>query len=296
MSRIARLAFVCCMALQLAACADRLFFFMPSKYSHASPDERGLNYEEVRFSSTDGTMLSGWFVHAQGERRGTVTYFHGNSGNISNNLRYVDWLPLYGYDVFLFDYRGYGKSEGFPYSQGIHNDCVAALNYVRQRVDVDANRMIIFGQSLGGNYALDALATIPRTGIRAVIVEGSFASHREIADDKVALPPIPASWHRSLINMLIDDTYDSVSAINKIDDVPLLIIHGTEDQVVPYRHAQLLLAASRGRADLWPVPGGRHLDTFVARGATWRPRLLRFLEDKQQSAHLTIVNGLLRAP
>ncbi|RZI43915.1 alpha/beta hydrolase [Herbaspirillum sp. HC18] len=285
MSRLARLAVICLMALQLAACADRFYFFMPTKITYASPHEKGLNYEEVSFASADGTMLSGWFLFAQGKRRGTVAYFQGTARNISSHLRYVDWLPSHGYDVFLFDYRGYGKSDGFPTPKGVHDDCIAALTYLRQRADVDSNRLIVFGQSLGGNYVLDALASTPRTGIQAVIIEGAFASHREIADDKVAPYPMPTSWRRALIELLIDDTYDSLASIDKVDDVPLLLIHGTADQVVPYRHAQLLLAASHRNANLWTVPGGRHLDTFASHGDGWRQRFVHYLEDAQESKH-----------
>jgi uncharacterized protein len=276
-----------CIALSLCGCAERYYFYAPTKIVYATPEERGLKYEEVRFASADGTSLFGWFIPAKGERRGTIAYFHGNSKNISGHLRYVEWLPSHGYDVFLFDYRGYGNSDGFPSPKGVHEDCVAALTYLRQRPDVDKERIIVFGQSLGGSYALGSLANVSRRGIRAVVVEGAFASHREIADDKVSAYPLPVPLRQGLVNLLVNQTYDAITAIRQIDDVPVLLIHGKADEIVPYRHAQLLLAASDGHATLWTVPEGRHLDTFVYRTELWRRHLIQYLNVTNEAMHRT---------
>lgn len=272
--------------LALSACAESHYFYTPSTVVDTTPLERGLAHEEVTFSSSDGTMLTGWFVPAQGERHGTVIHFHGNNKNIAGHLRYVEWLPSRGYDVFLFDYRGYGKSGGTPATTGVHDDCVAALNYLRGRHDIAEDRIIVFGQSLGGVCALGALTRVARTGIRAVIIEGAFASHREIARDKLAGYMLPRSFKNWLIDLLISDRYDAVSALPKFDDVPILVIHNVSDEVVPIRHAQLLLASNPANATLWLVPPGRHLDTFVLRGEAWRDALLQYLHTLDSSMAL----------
>jgi len=232
----------------------------------------------VRFASVDGTQLNGWFIPARGKRHGTIAYFHGNTKNISGHLRYVEWLPDHGYDVFLFDYRGYGQSAGSPDPRGVHDDCVAALAYLRSRTDVDQERIVVFGQSLGGNYALSALADAPHRGIRAAVVEGAFASHREIAQDKMTGYPLPEALRSWLVQFLIGDRFDAFSALKRIDDIPVLLIHGSDDEVVPYRHAQLLYSIAQGQRELWTVPGGRHLDTFVYRQDPWRRRLIKYLD------------------
>ncbi|HZX30394.1 MAG TPA: alpha/beta hydrolase [Rhodocyclaceae bacterium] len=264
--------------LALGGCIEWLYFYNPSQLSYATPEERGLRYEEVNFSSSDGTRLYGWFIPARGKRHGTIAYFHGNTKNISGHLRYVEWLPDRGYDVFLFDYRGYGRSAGSPDPRGVHDDCVAALAYLRSRADVDQERLAVFGQSLGGNYALSALADVRRQGIRAAVIEGAFASHREIAMDKIAGYPLPEGARSWLVDTLIDDRFDALGALKRIDGIPLLLIHGTQDNVVPYRHAQLLYAAAHGRRQLWTVEGGRHLDTFVYRQDPWRRKLVEYLD------------------
>lgn len=264
--------------LCLGGCVEWLYFYNPSQQSYATPEERGLRYEEVNFSSGDGTRLYGWFIPARGRRHGTIAYFHGNTKNVSGHLRYVEWLPDHGYDVFLFDYRGYGRSAGNPAPQGVHDDCVAALGYLRGRTDVDQQRLVVFGQSLGGNYALSALADVPRQGIRAAVIEGAFASHREIAKDKIAGYPMPEGARSWLVDFLVGDRYDAIGALKRIDDIPLLLIHGSDDDVVPYRHAQLLYAAAQGQRQLWTVTGGRHLDTFVYRQDPWRRKLIEYLD------------------
>lgn len=267
------------LAFLLTGCVERYYFFVPDNVAYVSPKRYGLDYEEVQFSSTDGTRLHGWYVRAKGIRKGTILYFHGNSKNISGHLRYVEWLPAHGYDVFLFDYRGYGHSQGIPTPQGVHDDCIAALSYVRSRLNTDQADLIIFGQSLGGNYALDALASTASNDVKAVVIEGAFASHREIANDKVAVYPLPSFLRQGLVNFLINDTYDAITAIRALDTPSVLVIHGDQDEVVPYRHAELLIAASKGKAKLWKIPQGRHLDTFVHRGDTWRARLVQYLDN-----------------
>lgn len=276
--RFLSLAIVLAATLPLHGCVEWLYFYNPNQVSYATPDARGLPHEEVRFASADGTRLYGWFIPARGKRHGTIAYFHGNTKNISGHLRYVEWLPDQGYDVFLFDYRGYGHSAGSPDPKGVHDDCMAALSYLRSRKDVDQGRIVVFGQSLGGNYALSALADGPRHGIRGAVIEGAFASHREIARDKISRYPLSESVGSWLVQLLIGNRFDALGAVERIDDIPVLLIHGSDDEVVPYRHAQLLFSAIRGQRTLWTIPGGRHLDTFVYRQDPWRQRLVDYLD------------------
>lgn len=214
-----------------------------------------------------------------------MIHFHGNTKNISGHLRYVDWLPQNGYNVFLFDYRGYGSSDGMPYPQGLHEDSLAAIEYVRSRTDLDANRILVLGQSLGGTCALSAVAASGKDGIRAVVVEGAFASHRAIAEDKLESYPLPSLIRSILVKIFIAGSLDAEQAVATLGTVPLLLIHGEKDEVVPYRHAKLIFAATTGQSTMWTVSGGRHLDTFVYRPVPYHQRLLDFfavaLHDKK---------------
>src|SRR5688572_11337453 len=119
------------LVILLAGCAHDLFYY-PDSVMYDTPASAGLRYEPVGFRSRDGTRLSGWFIPAAGEAgKGTVVHFHGNAGNISAHWRLVSWLPPRGYNVFVFDYRGYGASEGRPGPRGVFEDANSALDYVR---------------------------------------------------------------------------------------------------------------------------------------------------------------------
>jgi pimeloyl-ACP methyl ester carboxylesterase len=157
--------------------ADRLFF-VPDRIVYEVPD-KSLPYEAVSFPSRDQTKLAGWFFTAAGHAKGTVVHVHGNAANISNHFRAIVFLPPSEYNVLEFDYRGYGDSEGKPSRKGCLDDVHAAIDYVKGRKDVDPDKIVLFGQSMGGAYALVAAAERPE--VKAVVAEAAFTSHRAIA-------------------------------------------------------------------------------------------------------------------
>lgn len=276
--RPARLLTLALLLPWLAGCVEWLFFYNPNHQRYATPADQGLAYESLTFASLDGTPLHAWFVPARGAAKGTVIHFHGNTKNISGHFRYVSWLPERGYNVFLFDYRGYGESGGSPEPQGIHEDGLAALAYVRQRPGVDPAKLLVFGQSLGGNYALAAVADSADRGIRAVCVEGAFASHRAIARDKIARYPLPQTIADLLVDLLVGERHDAETAVRRLTGTRLLLIHGSADDVVDHRHGEILFSRAAGDKTMWTVPDGRHLDTFVYRPRPYRDMLTDFFD------------------
>ena len=171
-------------ALTLAGCVER-FFFYPDAVRYTAPEQFGLRAEDVELRAADGTRLHAWFLQAQGTARGTVLHLHGNAANVSNHLPLVAWLPARGYNVLMLDYRGFGRSEGKPTLDGIVEDALAALQYLRTRPEVDRGRLVVFGQSLGGATALRMLAR-DSAGVRLAIIDSSFPSYRGIARDAAA--------------------------------------------------------------------------------------------------------------
>lgn len=157
-----------CSLFGLSSCAQQAFYY-PDHADYGTPAQAGLQHEDIFFQSEDGTRLHGWFIPAQNAgglipARATIIHFHGNAQNLSAHKEAVQWLPAHGYNVFLFDYRGYGLSEGRPNQAGLFADSNAALNYVRSRPDVDKNRLLVFGQSLGAapmRLRQSAQATMP---------------------------------------------------------------------------------------------------------------------------------------
>lgn len=251
-------------------------FFYPQKELQRTPDKIGLQYEDVSFASIDGTRLHGWFLPAQ-QAKGTVVFFHGNAENISTHIGAVYWLPAEGYNVFLFDYRGYGLSAGHATISGIHNDARAALQYVHDRADIDPRRLVLFGQSLGGAVAIYTAVTagIP---LAAVVVESAFADYRKIMREKLAefFLTWPLQWP---LSYTVTDRYSPIRVVADLK-VPLLIIHGDTDKVVPVEHAYDLYEAATGDKTLWIVKGGGHTAAFGANRQEYRPRLLAYLEKK----------------
>ncbi|NIV36441.1 MAG: alpha/beta fold hydrolase, partial [Anaerolineae bacterium] len=134
-------------------------FYQPDRTLYHTPAELRLAYEEVFFHAADGTRLHGWWLPAESETpRATVLFLHGNAENISTHIASVHWLPAAGYAVFLFDYRGYGRSEGMPTPAGVALDAQAALRYLVEQRGLRDRSLVVFGQSLGGAIAIDTVA------------------------------------------------------------------------------------------------------------------------------------------
>lgn len=195
--------------------------------------------EDVAFASQDGTQLHGWFVHAQGAAKGTVIYFHGNAQNLTSHYSFVDWLPAQGFDVFAFDYRGYGKSKGSASRQGLHEDSLAALNYVCQRPDVDTNRLLVFAQSLGGACATAALG---ESGfkVRGVALDSTFAHYIGMGNEVLGgtFLTYALAW------LLLSNSHSPADSIANIAPTPILCLHSPLDPVVPIEQGRELYAAA----------------------------------------------------
>ena len=270
--RIALMALFGMSAFTLAGCVER-FFFYPDSVRYATPEQFGLRAQDVEMLAADGTRLHGWFLPASGAAKGTVLHLHGNAANISNHLPLVAWLPARGYNVLMLDYRGFGRSQGAPTLDGIVDDALAALHYVRTRPDVDRERVIVFGQSLGGATALRMLAS-DSAGVRLAIIDSSFPSYRGIARDATAgsaMAPLASLAAPGLPGA----DKDPVSALKSIS-VPLIFMHGTRDSVIPHRNSDALHAAAPG-SRLWKIEGAEHIAALALPGAT-RERLVAELD------------------
>lgn len=247
-------------------------FYFPDRTKYDSPDRVGLVCEQVFFSSADGTLLSGWFIPALDvacplKAKGTVIHMHGNSQNMTAQWHYVQWVPARGYNLFVFDYRGYGQSRGNPTPKGVFEDAVAALDFARARSDIDTGRLLVFGQSLGGMIAIASVGVSPK-GVCAVLAEAPFHSYSTLADDRT-----PGE------GQLVAPDYCATTHVAKLSPIPLLLIHGTNDKVVPYSHSEMLLAEAGEPKRLVTVEGGEHLDIMTERyGTKYQDMMVDFFE------------------
>lgn len=238
----------------LTGCAQSLFYYPSQDDDGYSPKNQGLPYEDITFTSQDGTKLNGWFVPAVGDpkqAKGTVIQVHGNARNITNHWALVEWLPAYGYNVFVFDYRGYGQSEGKPTPKGLFEDTHSAIDYVRARQDIDPEKLLIIGQSLGGNNSLAAVGAGNRQGICAMLIDSTFFSYASIANDKL--------WGSGI---LMNNKYSASKFVAAIAPIPLLFIHGKQDGVIPYEHSQRLYDLAEEPKEIMIIENGQHISAF----------------------------------
>ena len=272
-----RIFFICILTASLLGCANSLFYY-PNKIIYRTPAKAGQYYEDVYFNSADNTKLHGWFVPAIGEPKGTVIHFHSNAQNISAHYSLVYWLPNEGFNLFTFDYRGYGQSEGTPSREGIYQDSLAAIEYIKSREDLDPEKLLVLGQSLGGAIAIITVAERRYTGIHAVAVESTFTSYQDIAAEKVRKEPVTGPVIASSGPLLASDKYSPKDYISKISPTPLLMIHGTRDRVIPVSHSIKLMEKASQPKTIIMLEGGRHLQAFSKYLPQTRQKVVEFYE------------------
>ncbi len=259
--------------------------FQPSKETFYDPKTMGFEYEDIYFKSLDGTMLHGWFFPAGSDIdiKGTVVYFHGNAENISTHFASLAWITRYGYNLFIFDYRGYGQSKGSPSQAGVNDDALAALNYAIKNLhqkmkDKNENvKLIVYGQSIGGNILVRAMDDLEnKTEIDAIVLESSFSSYREISKEKLSLTCI--TWpFQPLVYVIMSDKYSSQNSIKRLPSVPLLVIHGDNDKIVPIHHGKKIYDLANEPKEFWRIKGGRHINAMHINGGIYREKLVDFL-------------------
>jgi len=263
----------------LAATGCARFFFFPDGVERLTPASLGLAYEDVFFANEEGGRLHGWFLPAVPsavDAKGTVVFLHGNAQNVSAHIANVYWMPAAGFNVFLFDYRGYGASAGEPTIEGVHADAEAAIRRAATLPGVDPSRIAVFGQSLGGAIAPSATAhVLAQVPVRALVLDSAFSDFRGIAREKLASLwltwplQVPLAW-------TVPNALRPTVALGELPGVSVLIVHGDADEVVPVAHAHRLRAAAAADAELWIVEGAGHIEAF--QHAELRDRLMAFLE------------------
>lgn len=268
-----RAALLSLAALGLAACTST--FFQPDHALVQTPAQHGIDYRELHLRAEDGTNLTAWYLPARGPARATVLFLHGNAENISTHVAAVAWMPAEGFNVLALDYRGYGASEGSPSLAGVQLDIDAAMRWLLTQPDVDAKRIILFGQSLGGALAIHYAARgAYRVNLRALVADSAFSDYRAIVKEKLAgfFLTWPLQW---LPWLTVDNDYSPAASIGQLSPLPLLLIHGERDTVVPVEHARRLFAMAREPKELWLVPQAGHIQAL--RREDLRRRLADYL-------------------
>jgi len=236
--------------------------FHPTRELVMTPGEAGMAFEDVALASADGAKLHAWWVPAAKESRGTVIFCHGNAGNISHRIDSIRIFRNLGLDTLIFDYRGYGKSAGSPSEAGIYADAEAAWKHVTETRKIGAERVLIFGRSLGGAVAAHLAANHKP---RAVILESAFSS----------VPDMGRELYPWLPRWLARYDFATAEYVTRVTS-PLLSIHSPEDEIVPYALGRRVFDAATCEKTFLELSGG-HNEGFMTSGRTYTDGLAKFV-------------------
>jgi fermentation-respiration switch protein FrsA (DUF1100 family) len=228
-----------------------------------TPAMDGIEFDDLRLVASDGVAIHGWRLRCPGEARGAIVLCHGNAGNIAMRIPLSTAFLAMGYDVVLFDYRGYGGSEGEPSEEGTYRDAEAAWDWTKA-AGFEGRRIVACGESLGGAVAIELAR---RREVGALIVEDTFSS---LADMGAKIYPwLPVRW-------VLRIKYDSIAKIGQLN-VPVLVIHSRADDLVPFEQGERLFQAVSGPKEFLET-GGAHSAGGFTNKVEWRARVQRFLE------------------
>ncbi len=227
------------------------------------PDAHGFACEDIRFQSEDGVELHGWFVPKPGADH-VLLFFHGNTRNISHSVGSIALFHELGFSVMLFDYRGYGQSGGRPGEQGIYRDAEAAWRYLVESRGIPSDRIVLHGRSLG---AAIATRVASRHTPAALVIESTFTSMPEVAAELYPLLPV---------RQLMRNHFPTLEYLKQVR-CPVLVVHGREDELIPYRHGQALFEAANEPKVFMDIEG-KHYDGHVSSGRNYFEGLAAFYE------------------
>ena len=207
---------------------EKTHIFYPDKKIYQEPKDFNLNYKEVFIKTPDNIDLCGWFI--KGDSENLILYLHGNAGNISTRLEIVKMFVDAKFNVFIFDYRGYGKSAGRPTEKGIYLDTLSVYKYLTENENIKPENIILYGESLGCAFAI---YLAEKEKVSLIILQSPFSSALDMAS--FLFPYIP----KSFLKLIMSVEFDNINRIKKIN-IPKLIIHSIDDEIVPFRFAQKL--------------------------------------------------------
>ncbi|MBI3602435.1 MAG: alpha/beta hydrolase [Candidatus Omnitrophica bacterium] len=263
MSTLAGIVFIVFVGLfVLVKYLEHTAVFFPSKSMDSTPAQAGMPYEDLYLTTSDGVKINAWLIKSS-PQAATILFAHGNAGTMSDRVMKIKFFHDLGLNVLVFDYRGYGKSQGYPTEKGVYLDAVAVYDYLQSRPDIDHQRIIGYGASLGGVVAVD-LAT--RRKLAALMIESSITSAKDMSQRLYPFLP----------SFLMSIKFDSMSKIKNID-VPKLFLHSPEDQIVPLSMGQKLYEAARGPKSFLFTYGG-HNDGFLINDRRVRNGFKKFLQ------------------
>ena len=263
-------AIVACMVL-LVSCEKKIIYY-PHKYPTGNWNAQsfGIEVEDVFFKSLDGISLHGWYVPTD-EPQATLLWFHGNAGNITHRIENILLLKPLKLSIFIFDYRGYGRSRGKPDELGLYKDSLAAYDFLIREKKVAIETLFLFGRSLGGVCAVEVASKRPATGL---ILESTFTSAQDMVKNMFPILPL---------GQFIKSRFNAIETIATVR-IPKLFLHGTDDEIVPYLLGRRLYNAAPQPKQFYDIQGSRHNDTYIMGGEPYIDRIGQFLTETLASS------------
>jgi pimeloyl-ACP methyl ester carboxylesterase len=247
--------------------------FEPERTLHAAPGDFPFRVVEVAIpigtTAPRRQTVSGWGIPSAQPGAKVVLYLHGNDGNVATSMAEIEPLRELGYSVFVIDYRGYGRSDArFPSESSVYEDAEAAWDYLVRERRISPGRLYIYGHSLGGAIAIELAMRHPEAA--GLIVESGFTSIYDMArlQRKYSLLPIKP---------FLNQRFDSIQKVSRLR-VPVLYVHGTDDEVVPISMGRRLFSASSGVKSFAVIEGGRHGDNAAVGGPAYRAAIRSFVD------------------
>ncbi len=259
-------------AYVLVLCLIRFFeahlIFFPDYAGRLSGDwhPRGLPVEDASIVSSDGVKLHAWWIPNDGAKY-TFLAFHGNAGSIADRADVYRFLWDSPANVLAVEYRGYGRSEGRPSEAGLYRDAEAAFQFLVGTRGIAPRSVVIFGQSLGTAVAAHLAAG---REVGAVVLEAPFPSASRVARRSF--------WFLPGLNLLVRGQFDTVKQVRQIS-APILIVHCTQDPVLPFEFGEEVYSAARSRKSFLRIDGYGHEEASIIAPAQYRAALQKFLEE-----------------
>ncbi|NCO56081.1 MAG: alpha/beta hydrolase [Bacteroidetes bacterium] len=242
-----RLLIITFIALFFSNCSFEKMFYYPDKTLTNQNKADSLGFELVNFPSKNGKVIYGYFAIPKDSIFGAILLLHGNAGNISDNISSIETLQNAGFEVLAIDYQGFGISQGEVTHQNLVDDAESALTYLEEKTNKKNIPIIVLGRSIGGHLAVK-IAHAHQTEIKAMVIEGAFTSHNAIA---VAASPF---WLQPFALLLVKSDYKASKLLKEVK-IPKLIIHSTEDEVIPYWMGVELYNKAIEPKEFWQIKG-----------------------------------------
>ncbi|MBW2610211.1 MAG: alpha/beta hydrolase [Deltaproteobacteria bacterium] len=264
---------LCLVLFLMASCyifypkIENFFVFFPESFLELTPKDLHLSYKDVYLNTEDGKRLHGWFFPLKKEYP-VILFCHGNAGNISHRLDNVKMLLEQKLQVFIFDYRGFGKSTGSPSEKGLYLDGLAAYDYLVVKENIPSGNIIPFGRSLGAAVAIDIAL---KRDIRSIIIESGFTSIKGMAK---------TMFLYNLFSYIVPPNYNNLQKIADIK-VPKLIIHSEDDEIVPFSMGKRLFEAAKDPKYFFRIKGAGHNDTYIVGGVEYLRSFALFSKDSR---------------